>query len=85
MPKVCLYFELHQPYRLEDISVFDIGNKLDYFENRGEEINRVVFQKVSNKSYIPMLTLLKKLVYQYPNFKFTFSVSGIFLDSAEEL
>ena len=82
MSKVCLYFELHQPYRLEDISVFDIGNKLDYFENRGEEINRVVFQKVANKSYIPMLKLLKKQVFKYPEFKFSFSASGIFLEQA---
>ncbi len=82
MPKVCLYFELHQPYRLEDMRVFDIGNKLDYFEDRGDEINRVVFQKVTNKSYIPMLSLLKKLVYEYPDFKFTFSASGIFLEQA---
>ncbi|MBU0974087.1 glycoside hydrolase family 57 protein [Patescibacteria group bacterium] len=82
MPKVCLYFELHQPYRLEDINIFDIGNKLDYFEDRGDEINRVVFQKVTNKSYVPMLNLLKKLVYEYPDFKFTFSASGIFLEQA---
>ncbi len=82
MPKVCLYFELHQPYRLEEIKVFDIGNNLDYFEDRGEEINRVVFQKVAKKSYIPMLSLLKKLVYEYPDFKFSFSASGIFLEQA---
>ena len=62
MPKVCLYFELHQPYRLEEINVFDIGSGLNYFENRGEEINRVVFQKVAKKSYVPMLKLLKKLI-----------------------
>lgn len=82
MPKVCLYFELHQPYRLENIEVFDIGNRLNYFENRGEEINRVVFQKVSNKSYVPMLKLLKKLVYEHSDFKFSFSASGIFLEQA---
>ncbi|NCO12599.1 MAG: alpha-amylase [Candidatus Pacebacteria bacterium CG_4_10_14_3_um_filter_34_15] len=82
MPKVCLYFELHQPYRLEDINVFDIGNNIGYFEDRGDEINRVVFQKVANKSYVPMLNLLKKLVYEYPDFKFTFSASGIFLEQA---
>lgn len=82
MPKVCLYFELHQPYRLEDISVFDIGNKVNYFEDRGEEINRVVFQKVAAKSYIPMLKLLKKEVYKHSDFKFSFSASGLFLEQA---
>lgn len=82
MPKVCLYFELHQPYRLEDISVFDIGNKINYFEDRGEEINRVVFQKVAAKSYIPMLKLLKKEVYRHSEFKFSFSASGLFLEQA---
>jgi alpha-amylase len=82
MPKVCLYFELHQPYRLEETNVFDIGNKIDYFEDRGSEINRVIFQKVANKSYIPMLKILKKQVYKYPEFKFSFSASGIFLEQA---
>jgi len=25
MPAICLYFEVHQPYRLRPVSIFDVG------------------------------------------------------------
>lgn len=83
MAKICLYFELHQPYRLADVVVFDIGLKKEYF-TRQEELNRKVFQKVAHKSYIPMLTLLLKLVRSNQDFNFSFSATGVFLEQASE-
>jgi len=83
MANVCLYFELHQPYRLADVSVFDIGLDKEYF-TRQEELNRKIFQKVAHKSYIPMLTLLLKLVRENKDFYFSFSATGVFLDQASE-
>jgi alpha-amylase len=77
MANVCFYFELHQPFRLANVTVFDIGLKKTYF-NRQEELNRKIFQKVAHKSYIPMLTLLLKLTREYQNFHFSFSTSGVF-------
>lgn len=88
MPKVCFYFQLHQPYRLANISVFDVGaDSLQYFSASDEkghhDDNRDVFLKVADKSYRPMLSLLLRLVQRYKDFYFTMSVSGVFLEQAE--
>ncbi len=83
MANVCLYFELHQPYRLANVSVFDIGLEKEYFV-RQEEQNRKIFQKVAHKSYIPMLTLLLELARAHRNFSFSFSATGVFLEQALE-
>lgn len=83
MANICLYFELHQPFRLADVSVFDIGLQKEYF-TRSQELNRKIFQKVAHKSYIPMLTLLLELARNYQDFYFAFSVTGVFLEQAKE-
>jgi alpha-amylase len=80
MPQICFYFQLHQPYRLSDFNVFDIDNEEDYFSKD----NKKIFQKVSKKSYRPMLSLLLKLVKRHSEFKFSLSCSGIFLEQALE-
>lgn len=82
MSKLCLYFELHQPFRLTDYSIFDVGSKQNYFSRNKDDLNKEVFQKVSKKSYIPMLKLLKKMLDDNPGFCFTLSFSGIFLEQA---
>lgn len=80
MPQICFYFQLHQPYRLSDFNVFDLNNNADYFSKD----NKTIFQKVSNKSYRPMLSLLLKLVKRHREFKFSLSCSGVFLEQALE-
>ncbi len=92
MPQVCLYFHLHQPYRLKPFNIFSLGNDSSYFftkNNRfgqkktSELANQAVFHKVAQKSYLPMLRLLNQLVAKYPDFKLAISCSGIFLEQAE--
>ncbi|SRR5258708_4502227 len=82
MPQICLYFQLHQPYRLNDFNVFDIGHDASYFQMDGPKSNQAIFQKVAQKSYIPMLTLLFQLTRRFPNFVFALSCSGVFLEQA---
>ena len=48
MPAVCLYFQVHQPYRLRRYSVFD--NSSSYFD---EAANAEICRKVANKCYLP--------------------------------
>ena len=84
MADICFYFELHQPYRLAETNVFDIGLGREYFQKATDEQNRKIFQKVARKSYVPMLKLLLKLVRRHPEFHFSFSASGIFLEQAQE-
>lgn len=83
MPQICLYFQLHQPFRLGSFEVFDLGNKHDYFYDAGQINNQAIFQKVAHKSYIPMLRLLNELIDQEPRFCFALSCSGVFLEQAE--
>lgn len=84
MPQVCFYFQLHQPYRLANYSVFDVGsNKPDYFHKGRVNENRKIFRKVAQKSYLPMLKLLLKLIKKHPQFNFSISASGVFLEQAK--
>lgn len=83
MPQLCMYFQLHQPYRLADYSIFDLSNHHSYFDD-AEHVNKLVFQKVATKSYIPMLSLLAELLERYKGFTFALSCSGVFLEQAEE-
>src|SRR3989344_7794298 len=83
MAKICWYLQLHQPWRLADFSVFDLNQKTTYFQDQ-LDLNRQVFNKVAAKSYRPMLSLLLKLLNQQPNFHFTLSASGVFLEQAQK-
>lgn len=83
MPQLCFYFQLHQPYRLGSFSLFDISQPRSYFADEESDDNRAVFQKVTAKSYQPMLELLLDLITQHPEFTFTLSCSGIFLEQAQ--
>ncbi|MCL4208986.1 glycoside hydrolase family 57 protein [Patescibacteria group bacterium] len=80
MPQVCFYFQLHQPYRLKQLNVFDLEKNSDYFTKD----NRQIFLKVAEKSYRPMLTLLLGLTQAQPKFSFALSCSGVFLEQAEK-
>ena len=83
-PRVCFYFLLHQPMRLDNVSVFNLGLNSDYFNLQDKNNqNRQVFLKVAKKSYLPMLTLLLDLVKKHPHFCFSFSASGVFLEQAQ--
>lgn len=83
MPELCLYFQLHQPYRLGDFDTFQLGSHDNYFADKSNS-NYQIFQKVANKSYRPMLQLLLHLSKSYPDFRFALSASGLFLRQAEE-
>ena len=81
-PLICLYFQVHQPYRLRDLRITEIGKEgLTYFD---EEKNRSIFRKVSEKCYLPANRLMLELLTQYPDFRISYSLSGVFLDQCEE-
>lgn len=84
MPQVCIYLQLHQPDRLREVSLFEVGaSKPQYFSQGKQDENRTIFRKVAAKSYLPMLGLLLKLVDEEPRFCFALSCSGVFLEQAE--
>lgn len=85
MTSICLYLQIHQPYRLKRYGLFDIGNDREYFNDESESDlnNRRLIQKISAKSYLPTVTLLLKLLKQHPEFKISLSFSGVALEQIE--
>src|SRR3989344_3440009 len=81
-PLISFYFQVHQPYRLRDLRITEIGRDgLTYFD---DEKNRAIFRKVAEKCYLPANTLMLELLEQYPHFEIAYSLSGTFLDQCRE-
>ncbi|HAI98398.1 TPA: alpha-amylase [Candidatus Peribacteria bacterium] len=81
-PLICLYFQVHQPYRLRDLRITDIGKgEAHYFD---DEKNRAIFRKVAEKCYLPANALILDLLKTYPQFSVSYCLSGVFLDQCEE-
>ncbi len=85
MPTVCFYFQVHQPLRIKKYPIFSIGRDHDYFndESQSNLNNKGVFRKVAEKSYLPANKVLLELLRAFPDFRVSFSLSGLFLEQAE--
>jgi alpha-amylase len=84
MSAVCFYFQVHQPFRIKKYRFFDIGKDHDYFSSPSDDQNnQKILQKVAHKCYLPTNNLLLKLLDEYPEFKISFSLSGVFLEQIE--
>lgn len=85
MSSVCFYFQVHQPFRIKRYRIFDVGNDQDYFTDTAERDtnNARVFHKVARKCYLPANAVLLELLERHPEFKASFSLSGVFLEQAE--
>lgn len=86
MPSVCLYFQVHQPLRIKKYRIFDIGVDNNYFNDNSDSNlnNKKILEKVAEKCYFPANTLLLELLQKYPEFKVSFSLSGVFLQQAQD-
>jgi len=82
MPSVCFYFQVHQPHRVKKYRIFDIGNDPHYFNDQSESNlnNERIIKKVAGKSYLPANKLLLELLERHPEFKVSFSFSGVLLE-----
>lgn len=87
MRAICLYLHMHQPYRYERYSIFDVAHdhnywdEIDYYDKQN---NQRIFEKVADKSYRPMLDALEKNLQKFPGFKVSLSITGTWLEQAEE-
>lgn len=82
MRSICLYFQIHQPYRLRTYRFFDIGSNHDYYD---EYTNRKIIKRVAERSYLPMNRLLLELIKEYgAAFKVSFSISGIAIEQFKQ-
>jgi alpha-amylase len=91
MATVCFYFQVHQPYRLRNFSIFDTCNNdsvntRDYFNDASDTAhnNQKVMQKVARKSYLPTNQALLDLLETHPEFRVSFSFSGVVLEQFAE-
>lgn len=86
MASICFYFQVHQPYRVKDYRVFDIGNDSEYFNDDSDRSinNKKILNKVAGKCYLPANAVMLELLNKHPEFKISFSFSGVFLDQLQE-
>ena len=82
MPSVCIYFQVHQPYRMRPVRFFDVGSHPEYFDTVK---NRAICEKVATKCYLPANALMLELLTAYPGqFKVAYSISGVALEQFKE-
>ncbi len=82
MKTICLYFQVHQPFRLKKYRFFNMGKDHYYLDDFA---NRSIMKKVAEKCYLPMNELLLKLFKKHgKNFKVSFSITGIAIEQFRE-
>ena len=85
MVSIVFYFQAHQPYRVKNYPVFNIGNDEKYFNsNQGKTDNKAILKKVSEKSYLPSNKMMLELLNKHPEFKLSYSISGVLLEQLEK-
>ena len=81
MKTICIYFQIHQPFRLKRYRFFNIGRDHYYFDDYA---NEDILQQIAGRSYVPANRMLLDLVNQYKGkFKVAFSISGMALEQLE--
>lgn len=85
MAAVVFYFHVHQPFRVKNYSLFSIGEDRSYFEagHFDRLNNEKILKKVANKCYLPVNQILYEMIQADPDFKVSFSISGVALDQFE--
>jgi len=80
MASVCLYFHIHQPYRLRNYTIFDQDS--NYFDDTK---NAEICRKVAKKCYLPSNLLILELIKKYNGkFKISYSITGVMLEQIEQ-
>lgn len=72
MKKVCIYFQVHQPFRLKKYRFFNIGKDHFYFD---DYLNRIIIERIASDCYRPMNELIGHAIKNH-NLKITFSITG---------
>ena len=75
-----LYFQVHQPRRLQAVNFFDLAGSPRYFD---DALNKSIIQRVARDCYLPANLLLLDLVEKFPAIKITFSLSGVVIEQLQ--
>jgi alpha-amylase len=75
---ICLYFQVHQPFRLRRYRFFEMGHEHYYYD---DFMNESILRRISSNCYLPANRLLLDLIKKYDGkFRVTFSLTGIVID-----
>jgi len=78
---ICLYFQVHQPWRLRRYTYFDIGHDARWFD---DEANERLVRRIATRCYVPASrTILDAVRRTKGRFRCAFSISGTALDQME--
>jgi alpha-amylase len=81
LTSIVFYFQVHQPYRLERFTTFDVGRGRRFWD---DELNRAVMERVAERCYLPMNRVLEQAIEDTDGgFRCAFSISGTALDQME--
>ena len=82
MPDICLYFQVHQPYRLKKYTIFNADSDQYYFD---EEKNRQIMQDIARHCYLPANKLILDMIKKYKDkFKVSYSITGTALEQFQK-
>ena len=75
---ICLYFQVHQPFRLRRYRFFEMGHEHYYYD---DFMNESILRKIANNCYLPANRIILELVRKHKGkFRVTFSLTGIVID-----
>jgi alpha-amylase len=81
MRAICMYFQIHQPFRLKRYRFFDIGNDHYYYDDYS---NESILRRVADQSYLRANHVLLEAIKEHKGkFKVAMSISGPALDQFE--
>lgn len=82
---IVLYLHVHQPYRVRQYTIFDVGVHHDYFEAPYDDRtnNKRIMHKVAEKSYLPTNNRLLELLNRHPEFRLSLSITGTAIEQME--
>lgn len=81
MKSICLYFQIHQPFRLKRYRFFNIGADHHYFDDAN---NEAIIKRIAKNSYIPANNAMLQMIKESNGeFKVAYSISGLALEQLE--
>lgn len=82
MKSICLYFQIHQPFRLKRYRFFDIGRDHYYYDDFA---NDDIITRIAERSYMPMAqTLLSMIEQSAGKFKCAVSITGTAVEQLQQ-
>jgi Alpha-amylase/alpha-mannosidase len=81
MKTICIYFQIHQPFRLKRYRFFDIGSDHYYYDDFA---NEDIIRRIADQTILPANGMILDMINEYNGkFKIAFSISGIALEQLE--